>query len=288
MDNSRAYLLSYLSPSQREIRRSFNADELIQQCRDAARTKIENATRPDGTLNWAILPSLVTVNPKLEKTDANDKYMTAGFQLAPSWASGYNTCAGATIGCSNLCLFGAGHGQRHMIHDGAHHVWIARITRTILFYEHRDAFKHRAIREIQSFRRKASRAGVKTAFRPNVLSDIDWQALAPWLFEQGLDRVYDYTKVAKRVKSAGTEYHLTVSRTETMSEADIHEIIQRANVAVVFNTRKGEPLPSHYLGYPVFDGDVNDNRFKDPIGHIIGLREKRTGKADTMGFVVHV
>ena len=274
--------------SQREIRQSFDTDTLIQQCRDAARTKIANAMRPDGTLNWAMLPSLVTVNPKLEKTDANDKYMTAGFQLAPSWASGYNTCSGATIGCANLCLFGAGHGQRHMIHDGTHHVWIARITRTILFYEYRDAFQHRAIKELQSFRRKAGRAGVKTAFRPNVLSDIDWQALAPWLFEQGIDRVYDYTKVTKRVKTARPDYHLTVSRMETTIDADIHETIQWANVAVVFNTRKGEPLPSEYLGYPVFDGDITDNRFNDPTGHIIGLREKRTGKEDTTGFVVHV
>jgi hypothetical protein len=274
--------------SQREIRQSFDTDTLIQQCRDAARAKIANAMRPDGTLNWAMLPSLVTVNPKLEKTDADDKYMTAGFQLAPSWASGYNTCPGATRGCANICLFGAGHGQRHMIHDGAHHVWIARITRTILFFEYRDAFMKKAIREIQSFRRKADRAGVKTAFRPNVLSDIDWQALAPWLFEQGIDRVYDYTKVAKRVASAGPEYHLTVSRTETTSDADIHKTIPLANVAVVFNTRKGEELPSEYLGYPVFNGDVTDNRFNDPVGHIIGLREKRTGKADTTGFVVHV
>lgn len=274
--------------SQHVIRQSFDTDTLIQRCRNAARTKIMNATRTDGTLNWAMLPSLVTVNPKLEKTDADDKYMTAGFQLAPSWASGYNTCPGATLGCANLCLFGAGHGQRHMIHDGIHHVWIARITRTILFYEHRDAFKHRAIREMQSLKRKADRAGVKTAFRPNVLSDIDWQALAPWLFEQGVDRVYDYTKVTKRVRSAGVGYHLTVSRTETTSDEDIHKTIPLANVAVVFNTRKGQSLPSEYLGHPVFDGDVTDNRFKDPTGHIIGLREKRTGKADATGFVVHV
>ncbi len=274
--------------SQREIRQTFDTDALIQQCRDAARRKIANATRPDGSLNWAMLPSLVTVNPKLEKTDASDEYMTAGFQLAPSWASGYNTCSGATIGCANLCLFGAGHGQRHMIHDGTHHVWIARITRTILFYEHRDAFQQRAIKELQSFRRKADRAGVKTAFRPNVLSDIDWQALAPWLFEQGIDRVYDYTKVTKRVKTARPDYHLTVSRMETTIDADIHETIQWANVAVVFNTRKGEPLPSEYLGYPVFDGDITDNRFNDPTGHIVGLREKRTGKDDTTGFVVRV
>lgn len=274
--------------SQREIRESFDTDALIQQCRDVARAKIENAMRPDGTFNWAMLPSLVTVNPKLEKTDASDKYMTAGFQLAPSWASGYNTCPGATKGCANVCLFGAGHGQRHMIHDGTHHVWIARITRTILFYEHRDAFKQRAIRELQSFRRKAGRAGVKTALRPNVLSDIDWQVLAPWLFEQGIDRVYDYTKVTKRVKTARPDYHLTVSRMETTIDADIHETIQWANVAVVFDTRKGQPLPSHYLGHPVFDGDITDNRFNDPTGHIIGLREKRTGKADTTGFVVRV
>ena len=100
--------------TQKQIREQFDTDALIIQCRMEARAKIALAIRPDGSLDWSKLPKLVTVNPKLEKIDGEDKYATAGFQLAPAWASGYNTCAGATIGCASVCLFGAGHGQRHM------------------------------------------------------------------------------------------------------------------------------------------------------------------------------
>lgn len=276
--------------TQKQIREQFDTDALIIQCRMEARAKIALAIRPDGSLDWSKLPKLVTVNPKLEKIDGEDKYATAGFQLAPSWASGYNTCAGATIGCASVCLFGAGHGQRHMIHDGKHTVWIARIVRTILFFEHRDQFMIQAIKEMQAFKRKAIRQGVKSAFRPNVLSDIDWQSQAPWVFSQDIDRVYDYTKVAKRIKNNDpTKYHLTLSRTETTSDSLVVDTVSRGvNVAVVFNVKKGQPLPDEYLGVPVIDADINDNRFNDPIGVIAGLREKKTGKADQSGFVVHV
>jgi hypothetical protein len=65
------------------------------------------------------------------------------------------------------------------------------------------------------------------------------------------------------------------------------------NVAVVF---RGE-LPTSYLGFPVVNGDVNDLRFLDPKGVIVGLVEKyayqfdkATGKnklvTDKSGFVV--
>lgn len=279
-----------MAATQKTIRAKFDTDALIVQCRMEARAKIALATRPDGSLDWSKLPKLVTVNPKLEKVNGEDKYVTAGFQLAPAWASGYNTCAGATIGCASVCLFGAGHGQRHMIHDGKHIVWIARITRTILFFEHREQFMMQAIKEMQAFKRKAIRQGIKSAFRPNVLSDIDWQSQAPWVFSQGIDRVYDYTKVAKRVrKNNSATYHLTLSRTETTDDKTILDTVKRGvNVAVVFNVKKGAPLPDEYLGVPVIDADVTDNRFNDPVGVIAGLREKKTGKSDQSGFVVQL
>jgi len=42
-----------------------------------------------------------------------------------------------------------------------------------------------------------------------------------------------------------------------------------------------------YRGFPVIDGDLTDNRFNDPIGVIVGLRVKNTGKKDESGFVVN-
>ena len=276
--------------SQKIIRNMADTDELILECRFLGRTKITRALRDDGTLDWKLLPKLVGVNRKLVKEDEDDPYLTAGFQGAPAWASGYNTCAGSTLGCTILCIHGTGHGQRHMIHDGVHHVWIARIVRTILLYEYREQFEAQFLKEMGAFIRKAERKGYKTAFRPNVITDIDWVLTMPSIFKQGIDKIYDYTKVSKRVRTTmrPESYHLTVSRHENTTEDEIHATMRWANVAVVFDTKKDQPLPSEYLGYPVYNGDLTDNRFNDPAGHIVGLREKKTGKVDTSGFVVRV
>ena len=273
---------------QKRLRHMFDTDALIIMCRLEARAKIAKALKPNGKLDWSKLPKLVTVNPKLEKVDDGDPYLTAGFQGAPAWASGYNTCAGAN-NCAVICLFLAGHGQRHMVQDGKHIVWIARIIRTILFYEYRDQFMAQLVKEMQAFKRKAARKGYRTAYRPNVMTDIDWVKLGPAIFEQGMDKIYDYAKVLKRVDYHSDSYHITLSRQETTSDQLVIDTVKRGiNVAVVFNVKKGQPLPADYLGLPVLDGDLTDNRFNDPAGHIVGLRVKKTGKVDDSGFVVHV
>lgn len=273
--------------TQQIIREKADTNTLILESRFLARTKITRALRPDGTLDWKLLPKLVGVNRKLAKEDEDDPYLSAGIPLASAYDSGYNVCAGMTLGCANMCLDYAGHGQVHMVNNGVHHVRVARITRTILFFEYRDQFKVQLLKEIGAFKRRAARKGYKTAFRPNILSDMDWPVLMPEIFQQGLDKVYDYTKVNKRVRTTNRdEYHLTVSRHECMTDEDIHAIMKHANVAVVFDTLKGQPLPTRYLGYRVHDGDLTDNRFNDPDGYIIGLREKKTGKIDHSGFVV--
>ena len=276
--------------TQQIIREKADNNPLILESRFLARTKITRALREDGSLNWKLLPKLVVDNPKLEKRMEIDPYLSAGIPLASAVDSGYNVCAGMTLGCANMCLDYAGHGQIHMVSNGVHHVRVARITRTILFFEYRDQFEAQLLKEIGAFKRRATRKGYKTAFRPNILSDLDWQVLMPAIFKQGLDKVYDYTKVSKRVRTTmrRASYHLTVSRHERTTEDEIHATMLWANVAVVFDTLKGQALPAQYLGYPIYDGDLTDNRFNDPKGHIIGLREKKTGKMDHSGFVVRV
>ncbi|MGA1037994.1 MAG: hypothetical protein ACO3VQ_09310, partial [Ilumatobacteraceae bacterium] len=37
---------------------------------------------------------------------------------------------------------------------------------------------------------------------------------------------------------------------------------------------RGAPLPQFYHGIPVVDGDIDDLRFLDPAGVIVGLRFK--------------
>ena len=106
----------------------------------------------------------------------------------------------------------------------------------------------------------------------------------------GLDAIYDYTKVIKHTKlNLIGRYSVTLSRTETTTDNTIHDAIKSGvNVAVVFDTKKGQDLPIKYLGHRVIDGDLTDNRFLDDRGVIVGLREKKTGNTDKTGFVVNV
>jgi len=60
------------------------------------------------------------------------------------------------------------------------------------------------------------------------------------------------------------------------------------NVAVVFSTKKGQPLPETWQGKQVVDGDIDDLRFLDPKGCIVGLRAKSRATKDSTGFVVQV
>lgn len=56
-------------------------------------------------------------------------------------------------------------------------------------------------------------------------------------------------------------------------------------MAVVFSTRKGEPLPETWHGFRVIDGDESDLRFTDPAGVVVGLRAKGDAKGEASGFV---
>jgi hypothetical protein len=66
-----------------------------------------------------------------------------------------------------------------------------------------------------------------------------------------------------------------LSRHENTKEWEILDACQRGyTVAVVFSTKAGQPLPTTYLGLPVVDGDLHDDRTVDPVGCIVGLRAK--------------
>ena len=134
--------------------------------------------------------------------------------------------------------------------------------------------------------------------RLNVLSDVPWELVCPWLFKVfpgshikgrswGGRRhlFYDYTKIFNR--QAPSNYVLTYSyagpRTEYESEI---EFSQGKNVAVVFfhadKTKVGvtdteihyTPLPKKWKGRRVLDGDESDARPLDPPNSWVGLRFK--------------
>ena len=91
-------------------------------------------------------------------------------------------------GCSKTCLGFAGHGQQHMLYEGKHIVLIARITRTIIFYEYRQQFLKQLHKEIKLFYNRVMNKNKKhntnyiCAIRLNVLTDINWEKIDITLF----------------------------------------------------------------------------------------------------------
>ena len=82
---------------------------------------------------------------------------------------------------------------------------------------------------------------------------------------------------------------MTFSKNEANEAECVEALKLGVNVAVVFDTKKGQSLPENWNGYPVYDGDDTDVRFLDPKdGYVIGLRAKGKARKDTTGFVVKV
>jgi len=101
---------------------------------------------------------------------------------------------------------------------------------------------------------------------------------------------YDYTKIPRPWLRTRANYHLTFSLSEN-NESDAREALAHGvNVAVVFKTKKGHALPTHYMGHEVIDGDLTDLRFTDKHASdgravIVGVRAKGKAKRDVSGFV---
>lgn len=198
--------------------------------------------------------------------------------LAPHTSSGYQVCPKASTECIQGCLNTSG----RVILDSANTILNARLNKTRDFFENRALFVEKVFSEIERERKKAERKGEKFSVRLNGTSD-----LSPELFK-GRDgrniletfpdiQFYDYTKVLNRSRllERHSNYDLTFSFSGT-NWAECEEAISKGlRVAVVFDTKKGQPLPATYKGIPVIDGDDTDYRPADDRGVIVGLRFKR-------------
>ena len=232
------------------------------------------------------------------KSIKGEKYdYTTGMQyLTPSDGSGIaNLCAYASAGCQWACLNTAGHGDPRI----GDTVQIARLIRTAYWQYQRSAYWTQLMKEIDALIRKGKRKNMVPVVRLNATSDIVFErtrvvidgvlqapnimALYPHI------QFYDYTKwpFDKR-ETLPDNYHLTFSRSEDNHAEAMHNLAMGRSVAVVFDTKKGQPLPEYWSGYQVIDGDISDLRFLDASGVIIGLRAKGYAKNDNSGFIVKV
>jgi hypothetical protein len=222
-------------------------------------------------------------NPKILK-GMKQGYMTYILHLAPADVSGYNTCPKATAGCKAACLNTAGRGGMFKKGETTNVIQQARIRKTKMFFENRDAFLAILEDDIRKAIKQSEKKGLVPVFRLNGTSDLSWEKYG---IIQKFPNVqfYDYTKVLGRKVSYLSNYHLTFSAADGNDLDVLRAIKEGYNIATVFGIKKTLPMPETYNGVPVFNGDDSDLRFLDPKGVVVGLYAKGKAKKDTSGFV---
>lgn len=210
-------------------------------------------------------------NTKLRKNGSKG-FLTGGVSLAPAKSAGVgNTCPHASPGCEQACLD----------HQGRAAIFAAiargRKRKTKAFYFNREWFVASLKADIAALRRKAEREDKQACVRLNVFSDINWESVAPEIFDEFSDvQFYDYTKNKRRVGQVRPNYWTTFSRSEN-NESDCLELLEHGkNVTVVF----ADKLPETWNGYRVIDGDESDLRFEDDKGVVVGLKLKAASKQE--------
>jgi hypothetical protein len=213
-----------------------------------------------------------------------------GLTLAPAVASGNELCIWRSPECTSSCvLVTAGKATLPSVRK-------ARVVKSQFLAAHPQDFVLVLADEIRKAQRKHATNMPKAMFaedsiavRLNVASDLRWERIAPQLFELHGVTFYDYTKApASQRDDLGGRYHLTFSVSERpQSEREAVQWLERGgSAAVVFDTKRGEALPSTWNGYTVVDADVQDGRYTDPPGVVAGLRAKGSGRRlEAGGFV---
>ena len=236
--------------------------------------------------------------PKLLSFDGNAKtvkgqkkgFITGILYLSPadeSGISGFNACPKSTPGCRASCLYTAGRASLFPLINQA------RARKTREYVDNPEAFTEQLREDIRALVRKATREGLTPCVRINGTSDIPKLAME---LAREFPRVqfYDYTKIPRPWIRTLPNYHLTFSHSEENLRACLDSLAHGVNVAVVFGTKKGEPLPAFWHGRRVISGDESDLRFLDGPrgapntreGIVIGLYAKGRAKKDCTGFVV--
>ena len=237
-------------------------------------------------------PNLLTPGARQHKLAKGSKGIEAAvMHLAPAGLAGFGSvCPWASAGCKAACLNTSGRAQTRLELDDragllAHPIHGARIRRTERFFTDRTQFFADLDRELTNLTKRAQRKGRMPVVRLNGTSDIPWEQFG--VIERHPEiQFYDYTKSkARALSDLPANYHLTLSRTETDTDADVLAVLDRGvNVAVVFG---GPELPGWFGDREVIDGTKDDWRFKDPTGVIVGLLALGRAKRDRSGFVIH-
>ena len=225
---------------------------------------------------------LSTANPKIQKGTERG-YLSFILHLAPSTLSGHNTCPKATRGCTAACLNTAGRGGMFKRGETTNVIQKARIRKTNYFYDDRAGFMFDLMQDIKKGIRLANKLGLEPVFRLNGTSDLSWEKYEMTEGKNVFDvfagiQFYDYTKVLGRKVKHIENYHLTFSKADG-NDSDVAEaLMQGMSVVAVY-----DKIPA---GVP--SADLDDLRFLDPKGIMLGLKAKGRAKKDYTGFVIRL
>ena len=218
-------------------------------------------------------------DPKTRKGQ-NMGWLTAILYLVPAGQLGTKNLCPWAGACKQACLFNQGRGKMSNVQKG-------RLRKTKLFEKDPTQFVDILASEIKKAVFWSASQGFRLSVRLNGTSDVAWEKYG---IQDRFPRVpfYDYSKGSHRIEKylAGKlpeNYSLTFSRDESNGAKAASLASRGANVAAVFRDK----LPEEWQGLPVLDGDINDLRFLDPAGHIVGLKAKGTAKKDNTGFILN-
>jgi hypothetical protein len=255
-----------------------------------------------GSIGLAGAPALLTKpngSAKAEHglTDARPA-ATWMLYLLPSDASGvWNTCRYATPGCREACL--AESGQMGMETRSGRketgHIYRGRLARLLFLGQSPQSFLRILSHELSGLpRTKWAAKGFALGWRANGISDVPFETLAPWLFEDAKASgvtPYDYTAWPTSRRSRATSLvYIVDSVKETHTDAEIDAM---ARPVVVLDIVRGHAIPAVWRGRPTTDADRSDARWLDQDGTVRVLRYKHVAscsKADAIasGFVKQV
>jgi len=229
--------------------------------------------------DWRPAGALLTAHNTKTVKGEDHGWVTAILYLAPhTLGSPKTVCPYSTPACRAACLYHAGRGVMRRTIE-------ARDTRTLLWWDDRQAFLAKLAMEIIEVRHHAIKAGHRLAVRLNGTSDIFWEreraesAGGKTLFEMfpGV-QFYDYTKAPLHLRETPDNYRLTFSLDEeNLDQAVGHLRAGHSIAAVVDEEAKREHESWSAWGdedVTWIDGDLHDLRFLDPPRSVVQLRPK--------------
>ena len=222
----------------------------------------------------------VATSAKITKS-LRKSVMTYCIYLAPWKMAGVvngkqiNVCPNSEH-CRDFCLNKSGRNKADILIHGEEESNInkARIKKTRFFFEDRDTFMQLVIAEINRYKKRAEREGYDFSVRLNGTSDISPLAFR-YMNKNILDifpevMFYDYSKRPHAIEEsmAYKNYDVTFSYDGYNWSNCLEYLRKGGNVAVVFF---GDELPKTYKGWKVIDGNLDDIRYMDEKGCVVGL-----------------